>query len=192
MQNCCGEYILFSPGAIGRPKKYDDFEFERAVETLKILGDIFLKAGIKGAIEPVRVDEVSICHTFSEALKLINAIEHKSVRHIAGDVYHMLHGENHIGETIIKYGDYLINLHIADTNRMALGTGMLNLDIIIMALYLINYNNKSAFISAEPLGPAADPYPQMNGITDPKVLDKLVEDTASYFYTRENLLLEKE
>ncbi|MCL5771597.1 MAG: sugar phosphate isomerase/epimerase [Actinobacteria bacterium] len=185
-----GEYILFSPGAIGRPQKYDDFEFERAVETLKILGDIFLDAGIKGAIEPVRADEVSICHTFKDAAKMIKEVNHKGVCHIAGDVYHMLHGESHIGETILTYGDYLINIHMADTNRMALGSGMLNLDIIIMSLYLIGYNNKNAFLSAEPLGPAADPYPQMNGITDPHILDKLVSDTASYFYKRESLLLE--
>lgn len=184
-----GEYILFSPGAVGRPQKYDDFEFERAVETLKILGDIFLDAGIKGAIEPVRADEVSICHTFKEAVSMIMSVNHKGVCHIAGDVYHMLHGESHISDTILNYGDYLINLHMADTNRMALGTGMLNLDLIIMSLYLINYNNKKAFLSAEPLGPSADPYPQMNGITDPAILDKLVKDTASYFYKRENFLL---
>ena len=184
-----GEYILFSPGAVGRPQKYDDFEFERAVETLKILGDIFLDAGIKGAIEPVRADEVSICHTFKEAVSMIMSVNHEGVRHIAGDVYHMLHGESHISDTILNYGDYLINLHMADTNRMALGTGMLNLDLIIMSLYLINYNNKKAFLSAEPLGPSADPYPQMNGITDPAILDKLVKDTASYFYKRENFLL---
>lgn len=185
-----GEYILFSPGAVGRPQKYDDFEFERAVETLKILGDIFFDAGIKGAIEPVRADEVSICHTFKDAVKMIKAIDHKGVCHIAGDVYHMLHGENHIGETILNYGDYLINIHMADTNRMALGTGMLNLDVVIMSLYLIDYNNKNAFLSAEPLGPTADPYPQMNGLTDPQILDRLVSDTAYYFYKRESLLLE--
>ena len=184
-----GEYILFSLGAIGRPQKYDDFESERAIETLEILGDVFLNAGVKGAIEPVRADEVSICHTFEDAVRIIKAVDHKGVNHIAGDVYHMLHGESHIGETILNYGDYLINLHMADTNRMALGTGMLNLDSVIMSLYLIGYNNKNAFLSAEPLGPAANPYPQMNGITDPQILDKLVNETSSYFYKRENILL---
>lgn len=46
--------------------------------------------------------------------------------------------------------------------------------------------------SVEPLEPAADPYPQMNGIADPKILDKLVGDTASYFFKRESLLIGKE
>lgn len=186
-----GEYLLFTPGAVGRPQKYDDFEFNRAVETLKILGDYFLAAEVKAAIEPVRADEVSLCHSFQDAIELIEAVKHKGVCHIAGDVYHMLHHEFHIGETILNHGNYLINLHMADTNRKALGSGMLDLDIIIMALYLIGYNNKNAFLSAEPLGPSADPYYQMYGRTDSKILDKLVSDTAAYFYQREKILLEE-
>ena len=185
-----GEYILFTPGAVGRPQKYDVFEFDRAVETLKILGKHFLESGVKAAIEPVRIDEVSLCHTFKDARDMIEAVDHPGVSHIAGDAYHMLHHESHIGETILDYGDYLTNLHMADTNRKALGSGMLDLDIIIKALYLIGYNDKNAFLSAEPLGPSADPYYQMYGRTDPEVLDKLVSDTASYFYQREKIVLE--
>lgn len=187
-----GEYLLFSPGAVGRPIKYDDFEFERAVDTIRTLGDYFLEAHVKGAIEPVRADEVSLCHTFEDALKMIKTINHKGVSHIAGDIYHMLHGEGHIGETILKYGDYLINLHMADTNRRALGSGMINLDIIIMALYLIDYNDKRAFCTAEPLGPGADPYPQMNGVNDPEMLERLAKETACYFYKREDLIISGE
>jgi sugar phosphate isomerase/epimerase len=187
-----GEYILIVPAAVGRPNRYDDFEFERAVETLQIVGDIFLKYSVKGAIEPIRADEVSICHSFEDAVELIKAINHNGIKHINGDIYHMLHSESHIGETILKYEDYLINLHIADTNRMALGSGMLDLDIILMALYLIGYNNKRAFVSAEPLGPGADPYRQMYGKSDPKMLDSLVSNTVSYFYERENMILIKE
>ncbi len=186
-----GEYILFTPGAVGRPQKYDDFEFDRAVEALKILGDLFLDAGVKAAIEPVRKDEVSFCHTFEDVARLIKAVDHKGVAHIAGDVYHMLHHEEHIGKTILDFGDYLVNIHMADTNRKALGSGMLDLDIIIMTLYLIDYNNKKAFLSAEPLGPSADPYYQIYGRTDPGILDKLVSDTSEYFHKRESIVLEE-
>jgi D-psicose/D-tagatose/L-ribulose 3-epimerase len=184
-----GEYLLFGAAAVGRPNKYDNFEFERSVETMQIIADYFVQYGVKGAIEPIRSDEVSIVHTFEDALRYIKAINHKGVQHICGDVYHILHGERHMGETILKYGDYLVNLHMADTNRLALGSGMLNLDVVLMSLYLIGYNNKKAFCSAEPLGAGANPYIQMYGINDPEVLDKLVSDTASYFYRRENLLL---
>jgi D-psicose/D-tagatose/L-ribulose 3-epimerase len=183
------EYFLIIPGACGRAVKFDDYEFERSVETLKMVVDVFTKYNIKGAVEPIRSDEVSICNTFADAVKFINAINHPGIQNINGDVYHMLHMENHIGETLLEYKDYLINIHLADTNRKALGSGMLNIDVFIMSLYLMGYNEKRAFCSAEPLGPGADPYQQMNSKNDPAMLDSLVKDTIAYFRFREEEIL---
>jgi sugar phosphate isomerase/epimerase len=75
-------------------------------------------------------------------------VDHAGVRHIAGDVYHMLVGEDHISSTILEYGGMMTNLHLADRHRMALGIGILDLDIIIMALYTVGYNNEKCFILA--------------------------------------------
>jgi D-psicose/D-tagatose/L-ribulose 3-epimerase len=183
------EYFLIAPSAVGRAVKLDDFEFDRAVEVLKEIADLFIKHKVKGAVEPIRADEVSLCHTFAEAVKIINAVNHKGIQHINGDVYHMLHGEEHIGQTLIDFKDYVVNIHLADTNRKALGSGMLNIDVFIMSLYVIGYNERRAFCSAEPLGPGADPYQQMNGKNDPDMLDKLVKDTVAYFRKREEILL---
>ena len=83
----------------------------------------------------------------------------------------------------------LTNLHMADSNRCALGDGSLDLDTIIMALYLIGYNNGKCFVTPEPLGPGGDPYPAMNGKPDPAKLDKLVFNTADYFREREQELV---
>lgn len=184
-----GTYILFTPGAVGRPQKYDDSEFYRAAETIRLLADDFHKYDIRCALEPVRKDEVSLCHNFSEVNALINEINHPGVKHICGDLYHMLHEESHIGETILKYGKMMTNLHLADTNRLALGTGMLDLDIVIMSLYLTGYNNNKCFCSAEPLGGGANPYDMLHGRQDPAVLDELVAKTTSYFHEREEEIL---
>jgi sugar phosphate isomerase/epimerase len=183
-----GSYVLFGPAAVGRPEKYDDNEFHRAVEALKILGDDFVKHNVRAGIEPIRVDETSHTHTFADARKLIDAVDHPGIRYIAGDVYHMMHGEHHISSVITEYGDMLTNLHMADTNRMALGSGFLDLDLVLMALYVIGYNNDKCFCSAEPLGPGGDPYVQMYGSPDPAMLDDLVGQTARYFYEREEEL----
>ena len=78
---------------------------------------------------------------------------------------------------------------LVDTTRMALGKGCLDLDLVLMALYVIGYNNDKCFCSPEPLGPGGDPYPQMYGRPDPEVLDKLVEQTALTFYEREEEIL---
>ena len=58
-----------------------------------------------------------------------------------------------------------------------------------MSLYLIGFNVPGRFVTPEPLGPGGDPYPAMNGKPDKKTLDKLVQQTASYFREREEELL---
>ena len=97
--------------------------------------------------------------------------------------------ESHIGEALMDAGAQLTNLHMADSNRCALGQGALDLDTIIMALYAIGYNTDGKFVTPEPLGPGGDPYPAMYGRPDKAALDKLVTQTARYFREREELLL---
>jgi D-psicose/D-tagatose/L-ribulose 3-epimerase len=184
-----GSYILFGVGAVGRPQKYDDFELERAAETIRLVADDFGRRGIRAAIEPIRPEETSVCHTFADAERIIGLIDHAAVQWINGDLYHMLAGEEHIGETILQYGDRLINLHMADTNRRALGRGLLDLDLVLMALYAVGYNEGERYCTPEPLGPGGNPYESMFGEPDPGVLDDLVAQTAATFHEREAEIL---
>ena len=181
-------YFLIVPGAVGRPDKTDDMEFDRSVETLRSVADVLIQANIRGAVEPIRSAEVSFCHTFKDAMDYIAAVDHPGVRHINGDVYHMQSEEGHIGETLMNAGERLTNLHLADSNRCALGDGSLDLDTIIMALYVIGYNREGCYVTPEPLGPGGDPYPAMYGRPDPELLEALVQHTASYFREREDVV----
>ena len=178
-------YLLVAPGAVGRPNAYDDAEFERSVETLQLVADGFVAAGVKAAVEPIRSAEVSLCHTIADAKRYIAAVDHPGVAHINGDVYHMQAEEPHIGTAIREAGGMLINLHMADSNRCALGDGSLDLDTVLMALYLNGYNREGCYVTPEPLGPGGDPYPAMNSKPDPASLDRLVRKTATYFRERE-------
>jgi D-psicose/D-tagatose/L-ribulose 3-epimerase len=184
------DYFLVVPGAVGRSSKYDDSELERSIETLSVIADLFLKNDIKAAIEPIRSAEVSFCHTFADAIQYITELNHPGIAHINGDIYHMQVEESHIGETILTAGSILTNLHMADSNRCALGNGSMDIDTIIMSLYLIDYNRKGCYVTPEPLGPGGDPYPAMFGKTDETLLDALVSQSASYFREREKILLE--
>ncbi len=181
-------YMLVVPGAVGRPSAYDASEFDRPVETLRIVADEFLKHNVRAAVEPIRSAEVSLVRTIDDAKEYIAAIDHPGVQHINGDVYHMQAEQSHIGQALVDAGDMLTNLHLADSNRCALGCGSLDLDTIIMALYLIGYNNDHCFCTPEPLGPGGDPYPAMFGKTDPALLNELVNTSASYFRHRETEL----
>ncbi|MCQ4365837.1 hypothetical protein KQR54_33010, partial [Mycobacterium gordonae] len=86
-------------------------------------------------------------------------------------------------------GDQLLNLHLADSNRGALGDGSMDYDTIIMALYLLGFNREGRYVTPEPLGPGGDPYPAMHGKPDKQVLERLVMQTATYFREREAYLL---
>lgn len=184
-----GHYLLVVPAAVGRPAAYDDMELERSIESLRIVGDEFVNYSVRAAIEPIRSAETTIVHTVSEAKAYIQAVNHPGIQHINGDIYHMQSEEAHIGEAIIQAGDQLANLHLADSNRCALGEGFMDIDTIIMALYLIGFNQEGRFVTPEPLGPGGDPYPAMYGRPDSEALDMLVQRTVSYFREREEILL---
>ena len=99
---------------------------------------------------------------------------------------------NHVDSRALAHsgqGPALTNLHLADSNRCALGDGSLDIDAVIKALYLIGYNQPGCYVTPEPLGPGGDPYPAMNGKPDPKALDRLVQQTARYFREREEAVL---
>ena len=179
-------YMLVVPGAVGRPGAYDGSEFERSVDTLRIVADHFVQANVRAAIEPIRSAEVSLVHTISDAKRYVAAVDHQGVKHINGDVYHMQSEESNIAQALLEAGDMLINLHLADSNRCALGEGSLDLDAVVMALYMLGYTDGQRFVTPEPLGPGGDPYPAMFGKPDAGLLDKLVSDTVGYWREREN------
>ncbi|MCX7029491.1 MAG: hypothetical protein NTU62_05145 [Spirochaetes bacterium] len=59
-----------------------------------------------------------------------------------------------------RAGIRFIDLHLADSNHRALGMGSLDLDTVIRALHLVGHNAEGRFVTPEPLGPDADPYPR--------------------------------
>jgi sugar phosphate isomerase/epimerase len=184
-----GRYILFGAAAVGRPVAYDDAEVDRAAETLALVADDFADAGVLAAIEPIRVEETSIIHTCAEAAELIERVGHPGVQHIAGDVYHMLSGDGHVGRALLEYAPRMANLHLADSNRRALGTGQLDIDVVIMALYASGFHTGERFCTAEPLGGGANPYDAMYGRPDVPLLDALVATTAETWRAREEAVL---
>ena len=184
-QELDGTYLLVVPGSVGRPEAYDAYEFDRSVESLRIVADVFVKNKIRAAVEPIRSAEVSFCHTIADAQAYIQAMDHKGVKHINGDVYHMWTEEAHLGEAVLQAGEQLVNLHMADSNRDALGDGQMDLDTLLRALYVVGYNRPGHFCTPEPLGPGGDPYPAMYGKPNPRKLDKLVEKSVRTFRLRE-------
>lgn len=178
-------YMLVVPGAVGRNTPYDAYEFERSADTLRLAAGSFVQSEIRAAIEPIRSDEVSFCHSCADALRYIKAVNHPGVQHLNGDLYHMLHHEDDPVAALAEYGPRMANLHMADTNRKTLGTGIYNFDAILAALYTAGYNNPGCFCTCEPLGPGGDVYRSMHGVTPAAELDQMVLESADYWRNRE-------
>ena len=184
-----GTYLLVVPGTVGTSQTYDESDFYRSAATLRSVADVFLDTGVLCAVEPINAAEVSLCPTVQSVIDYIAEVDHPGVQHINGDIYHMICGETHVGEAILAAGDRLINLHLADSNRMPLGRGMMDVDTIIRALYLIGYNAEGRFVTGEPLGMAKNSYAAMYGRKSEQEKDTLLGDLVDYFREREEELL---
>lgn len=184
-----GTYLLVVPGTVGRAAPYDSSDYARSVKTLRSVADIFTETGVLCAIEPINSAEVPICSTVESVQQYIKDVCHPGVQHINGDVFHMLCGERHIGEAILACGERLVNLHVEDTNRMPLGNGMMDVDTIIRALYLLNYNRSGHFVTGEPLGAGRDSYAIMYGCHSESVKDQMLADTVGTLREREEALI---
>ncbi|MDR1189012.1 MAG: sugar phosphate isomerase/epimerase [Bifidobacteriaceae bacterium] len=184
-----GSYLLIVPGAVGRSEPYDDNEWHRSTQSLRIVADHFTETGVRGAVEPIRSAEVSLVHTVDDAVRYIEAVGHPGVQHINGDVYHMQVEEKNVPLAVLDAGERLVNLHLADSNRLGLGQGSLDVDTLIKALYVIGHNSPGRYVTPEPLGPGAGPYPAMHSLQDPKALDDLVFGTVPYWREREEAVL---
>lgn len=180
-----GEYLIVVPSAVGRPQPLGSEEFARSAERLALLAPEFAQAGVKAAVEPIRADEVSLIHTVSEAKTIIDAVDHSGVRHINGDVYHMLFSETHIGQAVLEAGEQLANLHLADSNRGTLGSGMMDLDTILRSYLLATGGKREAsFLTGEPIGAGRDPYSALTTVPDADLADLLVKDSIAYLSER--------
>ena len=184
-----GSYVLVVPGAVGRSEPYDTSDYARSVETLRSVADIFVEHNIKCAVEPINSAEVAICNTIESVKQYIQDINHPGIQHINGDIFHMLCGEKHISNSILDAGEQLINLHIEDSNRLPIGNGMMDMDTIIQALYVMGYNKEGRYVTGEPLGAGRNSYAITYGQHSKEVKDKLVSDTVNYFREREEALL---
>ena len=182
-------YLLVVPGTTGQYTAFDTCDFERSAKALGDMAEVFEKKGVKCALETVNAMETQMVNTIDETIAYIQEIGRPGFGHINGDVYHMQLEERHIGEAILKAGDLLVNLHMADSNRKPIGQGSLDLDTVIRALYLIGYNEGERFVTAEPIGLGRRMSHLLSAKHDPKWLDERVRDSTLYFREREEAVL---
>jgi sugar phosphate isomerase/epimerase len=117
---------------------------EQILECLEIIAEEWKGTGITLALEPLNRKESNIINSVAEAVQLAQQINSPIVRVLA-DFYHM-DEENEPLETILEHKDWIAHIHIADTGRLAPGTGSYPYDRFTEVLREISYNG---MVSAE-------------------------------------------
>jgi sugar phosphate isomerase/epimerase len=174
VKDCCdfandlgAEVVIVVPSEVTRTKphncnpldEYDwlrafDEEWKYAVESIGEAGLYAEKKGVMLAIEPANRFEVLLVNTGEQGLKMMNEVNLSSVKlHL--DTFHMNIEDANPANSIRQAGSALINFHVADSNRQAVGEGHIDWDAHVKALIDIGYIRT---LSLEPLPPVADTY----------------------------------
>lgn len=159
--------VIVVPSAVGKVNPIDNFENEEewieakkrawlhAVLSVREAAKYAESKEILLAIEPINRYETFLVNTAEDGLRFIAEVNSPAVK-IHLDVFHMNIEEADPEGAIRRCGEkLLINLHISDSNRMAVGDGHVNFRAIMYALKEIRYEWA---LTLEPLPPVPNPY----------------------------------
>lgn len=134
-----GHEITIVPCTVGKltAEASPGEEWAWAVESLKQCYEHGLKEGVKLAIEPLNRFETYFVSRSDQALLLAEAVGPECG--VCLDCFHMNIEEKDMFEALKNARHRLVDVHVADNNRMACGMGSLNWPKIISTLKDIGY-----------------------------------------------------
>lgn len=179
--------IIVVPSAVGKvrpvgdPSGDEDWqaafrrEWDHAVESVKKAARFAEEAGVLLAIEPINRYETYLVNTAEQGMKFISEVGSDAVKlHL--DTFHMNIEESDPAAAVRAAGDLLVNVHIADSNRQAVGRGHFDFAGLIGALKEIGYDRALAL---EPLPPVPDPYIAMKMKRYAELWDSYAEESIN-------------
>lgn len=140
---------LGAPAIIGSMQGRSTKEVDRNTaksylrDALSVLGDHAKQFGLPLFYEPLNRYETDQANTLAEGLVTIHQIENVQ---LLADFFHMNIEESDIGNAICSAGGAIGHVHFADSNRMAVGFGHLDIAPAMQALQQIGY---TGYLSAE-------------------------------------------
>ena len=99
------------------------------------------------ALEPINKLQCDFINTIEEGLDMVRKVDSDNFK-LMVDIFHMNIEEPSVEKSIEEAKEYLIHVHICDSNRYPPGYGHINFKSVIKAL---EKNNYRGFLSAEVL-----------------------------------------
>lgn len=129
-------------------------EWERAVESVRRVSPYAAGKGVTIAIEPINRFESFLLNSAAQGLRFIDAVGSPAVKlHL--DTFHMNIEEPDMVAAILQASSVLVNMHVSDSNRCAVGRGHIDFRSIVAALVKVGYRGA---LVLEPLPPHPHPF----------------------------------
>jgi sugar phosphate isomerase/epimerase len=149
-----GGYGAITPAAYGMfslrlppftPPRSPEDDRKVLIESLHKLGEHAAGEGVYVLFEPLNRYEDHMVHTLAEAVDLCAAVGLPSVR-VMADLFHMNIEERDLASAITQAADYLMHVHLADSNRLQPGLGHTDFRSAFRAIHQIGF---SGFLALE-------------------------------------------
>lgn len=129
-------------------------EWDYAVESVKAAAVYAEERGVLVAIEPINRYESFLVNNVDQGLRFVQEVNSAVVKlHL--DAFHMNIEDHDPAEAVRQAGALLINMHISDSNRGAVGHGHTDFKAIVRALKEIDYQG---ILTMEPVPPVPDAF----------------------------------
>ncbi|MFY0779850.1 sugar phosphate isomerase/epimerase family protein [Peribacillus simplex] len=176
-----GKYLVVCPSAVGKtsPMGLNGDDWKWAVDSVQELVGKACELNITLVIEPLNRYESCLVNSGEDALRFVQEVGSPKVRMLL-DSYHMNIEEVDLETPFLKTKEYLEIVHVADSNRQALGRGHIDFGKITSG---INRSGFNGHIVVECMAPGADPFQASKGYP---AIDLI------YTYAEESLLYLKE
>jgi D-psicose/D-tagatose/L-ribulose 3-epimerase len=136
-----GKILTVVPSTVGKvvPMGSPEDEWEWAVAGLKECQAHAEQVGVRMGIEPLNRFETYFINRADQAVQLAKDVGGNCG--VTLDIFHMNIEEADWAQAIRDTGDFLVDFHVADNNRMPCGQGALDWDAIVRELVGIGYDD---------------------------------------------------
>ncbi|MES0361119.1 MAG: sugar phosphate isomerase/epimerase family protein [Anaerolineales bacterium] len=166
----------------GDPQSEDEWiftaetEWVNAVDSVRQVSVYAQGKDITLAVEPINRFETYQLTTSDDAIRFLKEVDADNVK-LNLDSYHMNIDEDDPIEAIRKAGNYLVHMHIADSNRQPPGSGHTDFVGLFKALKEVKFHGT---IALEPVPPGANPGMAIKLSANLPLRDRYAEEGIRY------------
>jgi len=154
-------------------------EWTCAVTSLREAASYAEQKGMILAVEPINRYETFLIRNVDEGLRFVREVDSPAIKlHL--DTFHMNIEEPDPAEAIRKAGNLLVNMHVSDSNREAVGRGHTDFQAMMRALKEIEYQGA---LVLEPIPPDPNPFLAVRSRTYLPLRDQYAQESIKVLRT---------